>query len=556
VIQLGAIPLAHQSSIIEARKKLRLVTESLTGDEVAATRVATGVSAMARALLREGISPSLEVAIEADSDKRLLWIAFLDSEFVPEAAATTFFDQVLAERRPDGRHARRVAMRLSGAGGVLDERGVDRLRGIVQQKGRDELMADVQAKNAELQDSLENLRRTTSAKDRMESELNIGQEIQMSMLPLEFPPFPDRHEFEIFAKLIPAREVGGDFYDFFFIDDDQLCVCVGDVAGKGVPSALFMAVTRTLIKATAKDDGSPASILTRVNDELSERNESCMFVTVFIGILNLETGAFRYTNAGHNPPYIKHADASMTRLDARHGPVIGGMAGLTYAEDELVLAGEDLLVLYTDGVTEAMSPGEELYTEKRLADLIGDQPMPEVEGAVHVVLADIDEHAAGAEQSDDITVLTVRYHGPDADVSEHSFEITVSNQLSSIDAVNERFNGFAEEAALSDAVRRRINMVFDELLNNIISYGFDDVAEHAIEVRVGLERQRLVIEVLDDGLPFNPFTQESPDTTLPLEARQIGGLGIHLVQKVMDEVTYERRIDKNLVRLVKRLEDS
>jgi sigma-B regulation protein RsbU (phosphoserine phosphatase) len=555
VIDLGTIQITQHSSIIEARNKLRLVVQALAGDEVAATRVATGVSLMTRMLLRQGVSPTLEVAVEEDPDKLLLWLTFADSEPIPEGSAVALFDKAASMRRSGERHERRVAMRLRAVA-ALDAQAIDRLQEIVQKKGRDELMAEVQARNLELQESLENLRRTTSAKERMESELNIGQEIQMSMLPLEFPPFPNRHEFAIFAKLIPAREVGGDFYDFFFIDDDHLCVCVGDVAGKGVPSALFMAVTRTLIKATAKDDGSPASILTRVNDELSERNESCMFVTVFVAILNVDTGLFRYTNAGHNPPYIRHADGTTTRLAERHGPVIGGMDGLTYTQDEVVLAEDDLLIMYTDGVTEAMSPTEQLYSEKRLAELIDQGTLSTVEDAVHVLLKDIDDHAAGAEQSDDITVLAVRYQGPDTDVSEHAFDITVPNQLTSIDVVNDRFNAFAADVGMTDEIRRRINMVFDELLNNVISYGFDDEREHAIDVHVGLERQRLVIEIMDDGRPFNPFSQETPDTTLPLEARSIGGLGIHLVQTVMDDVTYERRIDKNLVRLVKRLADA
>jgi sigma-B regulation protein RsbU (phosphoserine phosphatase) len=391
------------------------------------------------------------------------------------------------------------------------------------------------------------------ARQRMEDELNLGREIQMSMLPLTFPPFIDRDEFTIFAQLIPAREVGGDFYDFFFIDEDHLCMCVGDVSGKGVPSALFMAVTRTLIKSAAADDPSPASILSRANTELSERNDSCMFVTIFVGILNVKTGRIRYTNAGHNPPYLKHADGLVSAVNKRHGPVIGGMPGLTYAEDELVLACDDLLVMYTDGVTEAMSPIEKLYTEKRLATLIGDQSPATVEDAVRVILADVDVHAAGAEQSDDITVLAVRFRGPDTAVTG-SFDITVPNQLSSIDAVNKRFNEFADDVGVPVQIRRHINMVFDELLNNVVSYGFEDESEHGIEVRVSLERQRLVIEILDDGRPFNPFSQESPDTTLPLEDRRVGGLGIHLVQKVMDQVSYERRIDKNLVKLVKRIE--
>jgi anti-sigma regulatory factor (Ser/Thr protein kinase) len=141
-------------------------------------------------------------------------------------------------------------------------------------------------------------------------------------------------------------------------------------------------------------------------------------------------------------------------------------------------------------------------------------------------------------------------------VNEHSFDITVPNELSSIDTVNTRFNAFAEAAGLSDPIRRRINMVFDELLNNIISYGYEDDGDHEIVVRVSIDHRRLVIEILDDGRPFNPLTRETPDTTLPLEARQVGGLGIHLVQQVMDDVVYERRIDKNLLRLVKRLEAS
>jgi sigma-B regulation protein RsbU (phosphoserine phosphatase) len=280
-----------------------------------------------------------------------------------------------------------------------------------------------------------------------------------------------------------------------------------------------------------------------------------MFVTIFVGILNVKTGRIRYTNAGHNPPYLKHADGSVSAVNKRHGPVIGGMSGLTYAEDELVLACDDLLVMYTDGVTEAMNPTDDLYTEKRLARLIGDQALATVEDAVRVVLDDVDVHAAGAEQSDDITVLAVRFQGPDTEVTG-SFDIAVPNQLASIDAVNSRFNEFADDAGMPDDIRRRVNMAFDELLNNIISYAFEDENEHEIEVRVNFERQRLVIEVLDDGRPFNPFSQESPDTTLPLEARRVGGLGIHLVQRVMDEVSYERRIDKNLVKLVKRIETS
>lgn len=388
---------------------------------------------------------------------------------------------------------------------------------------------------------------------RMQDELNVARNIQMSMLPLVFPPFPERNEFTVFAKLIPAREVGGDLYDFFFIDDKHLCLCVGDVAGKGVPAALFMAVTRSLIKAISKENVSPANIMSRVNDELSERNESCTFVTVFLGVVNVETGEFRYTNAGHNPPYVRHADATITCLDQRNGPVVGFMPELEYTECNRVLAPEDVLVIYTDGVTEAMNANKKLYSDQRLEDLIRERSLDTVEQALQVVLDDVDDHVEGAEQSDDITVLTFRYNGPQS--RNNSFKISVPNQLSSIHLVTDKFESFCTEHGLPDDVVRRINVVFDELLSNIVSYGFDDDGLHEIDVHVSFDGQRLVVEILDDGRPFDPFLQDSPDTTLTLEEREVGGLGIHLVRKMMDEVAYERRDDKNAVRLVKRCDE-
>ena len=163
----------------------------------------------------------------------------------------------------------------------------------------------------------------------MQVELNFAREIQMSMLPLIFPAFPNRKEFSIFATLHPAREVGGDFYDFFFIDNEHFCFVIGDVSGKGAPGALLMAVSNTLIKPRAMDDNIPASILTHVNNELSQDNKSSMFVTVFLCIMDVRTGEILYSNAGHTPPYIKRNNGSIEKLDAFHGPVIGAMSGLT-----------------------------------------------------------------------------------------------------------------------------------------------------------------------------------------------------------------------------------
>ena len=195
-------------------------------------------------------------------------------------------------------------------------------------------------------------------KDRMERELNVGRDIQMSMVPLTFPPFPNRKEISIYGSLEPAREIGGDFFDFFFIDDDRLCFCIGDVSGKGVPAALFMAVTKTLIKSRATDDPSTASVLTHANDELSRDNPNGMFVTLFIGVLDIRSGEFDYTNAGHNPPYLIRTDGPPEAMSDRHGPIVGAMKGMVYRKGTDVMLPGDILYMYTDGVTEEMDTDE------------------------------------------------------------------------------------------------------------------------------------------------------------------------------------------------------
>jgi sigma-B regulation protein RsbU (phosphoserine phosphatase) len=231
------------------------------------------------------------------------------------------------------------------------------------------------------------------------------------MIPLKFPPFPDRDEFSIYAALEPAREVGGDFYDYYFLDEERLCFCIGDVSGKGVPAALFMAMAKTLIKSRADDDRSTASILTHVNDKLSVDNPNCMFVTVFAGILNVRSGELVYTNAGHNPPYIRKQDGTLQCLDRRHGPAIGAMEGMDYKEERDTLEPGDLLFLYADGVTEAMDPEHRLFSENRLKDLLTATDTKGAATAVDHTVAAVRAFEGEAEQADDITVLALEFHG-------------------------------------------------------------------------------------------------------------------------------------------------
>jgi sigma-B regulation protein RsbU (phosphoserine phosphatase) len=390
-------------------------------------------------------------------------------------------------------------------------------------------------------------------KERMEQELNVGRDIQLSMVPDTFPAFPDRDEFDIHALLKPAREIGGDFYDYFFVERDKLCVCVGDVSGKGVPAALFMAVTKTMIKSTAAEDDSPASIMTRVNDEISQDNPNCMFITLFLGILDVGTGEFRYTNAGHPYPYLKRPGGKIDTLKHIHGPVVGAMDGLAYGEDSVNIEKDDQLLVFTDGITEAMDLSDELYGEQRVIDLFASVSEKDSDVLVNAMLDAVENFAGEAEQADDITVLALRYCTQPR-VAGELLEITITNQLAEIDRVNDSFNELAERCDIPMNVSLKINMVFDELLANVISYAYVEEEEHKIDIAIECGDGLLTIVITDDGVPFNPFTREDPDTTLSLDEREIGGLGIHLVKSTIDETLYQRRHNSNIVTLIKNLD--
>jgi len=389
-------------------------------------------------------------------------------------------------------------------------------------------------------------------KERMQEELNVGRDIQMSMLPVEFPPYPDRNEFSIHALLQPAREVGGDFYDFFFVSDDEICLVLGDVSGKGVPAALFMAVTKTMIKTQAADDSSPASIVTRVNEELSADNPACMFVTLFVAIVNVRSGELRFTNAGHNPPYVLRHDSKLDCLDQRHGPIIGAVEGVAFREDQIEIGEQDTLLLFTDGVTEAMDTSNQLYSEARLEEFLkkSDNTPNQLTGAV---LDAVEQFATGAEQADDITILAFRIEQATEKVRVDELHLLAATKLTEIERINTEFTKFAKEHGLPAGIDQKVCIVFDDLLNNIISYGFSDDEEHQININVSLTPEQLVITVADDGTPFNPFDRVGPDTSLSLEERDIGGLGVLLVTELMDQCSYQRRRDRNLVTLVMNL---
>ena len=249
----------------------------------------------------------------------------------------------------------------------------------------------------------------TAQRDRMQRELAVARDLQMSMLPTDFAP--NRQECTLYGMLKPARELGGDFFDYFFVDDRRVCLIVGDVSDKGAASALFAAASKTLIKAYAHREATSADVTTRVNQELARNNEFCMFVTLFCGILDLDSGEINFTNAGHEPPYVIRRGAPHEQLTQRHGPPVGVVEDTEYSEDRFVLRPGDALLVYTDGVTDAENPDKEAFGISRLESIISSSSAHVPEDVVREIVDTLQRYEDGADQKDDITILAVGYNG-------------------------------------------------------------------------------------------------------------------------------------------------
>ncbi len=265
--------------------------------------------------------------------------------------------------------------------------------------------------SADLKVYIKNLKETTAAKERIESELKVAHDIQLGLVPKKFPPFPERKQFDLYAVLDPMKEVGGDFYDFFLIDDNHLCFVIGDVSGKGVPAALFMAMVKTLIKASAKEAGCPAEIMTRVNQEVVQESTAAMFVTVFLGILDIRTGEVTYSNCGHNPPLYVHQGQEPEFIMGGRSTIVGMIKQIPFRSDKLILQPGDTIYLYTDGATEAFNQQREQFSGGRLQEIVSANRKESLKDLTTKTLTEIQAFAGSSPQSDDITIMVLRYFG-------------------------------------------------------------------------------------------------------------------------------------------------
>ncbi|MBO4692992.1 MAG: SpoIIE family protein phosphatase [Clostridia bacterium] len=417
---------------------------------------------------------------------------------------------------------------------------------------------------------------------RIESELNLATRIQADMLPNTFPAFPGRVEFDIYASMDPAKEVGGDFYDFFLIDDDHLYMAVADVSGKGVPAALFMMASKIILANNAIAGKSPAQILTDTNAAICSNNREEMFVTVWIGILELSTGKLTAANAGHEYPVIKNPDGVFKLLKDKHGFVIGGMSGIKYKEYELTLSPGSKIFLYTDGVPEATDAENRLFGADRMIQALNQKPEASPEEILKNIRKSVDDFAGGAEQFDDLTMLCVEYTGNDnnddhkltgrncsdnaaqtekgvlkqlpeekGSPNELDIEAVVDNLQEVIEFVNARL----AEAKCSAKMQMQMDVAVEEIFVNISNYAYSpDVGNATVRVEFSKEPVTVTITFVDSGIPYDPLKKEDPDISLSAEEREIGGLGIFMTKRMMDDVYYEYKDGKNILKIRKNID--
>ena len=433
---------------------------------------------------------------------------------------------------------------------------------------------------------ISDIARIAAKEEKTRTELSLAARIQASMLPDVFPPFPERKEFELFASMDPAKEVGGDFYDFFLIDSDHLYLAIADVSGKGIPGALFMTISMLALSQIIREGKSPAEVLEAANNAICVNNREEMFITVWLGILEISTGKLTAANAGHEYPALRKPDGRFELFKDPHGFVVGGMEDMKYKEYELQLLPGSQLFLYTDGVPEATDSSERQFGTQRMLTALNGHCGEHPEEIIGGVYAAVDSFVGQAEQFDDMTMLCIQYNGcgdsaqglindtdniagydcgAGMDGSTRSTggtgeeeksvnEMTLQATLDNLPEVTAFIDSQLEELDCPMKAQFQIDVAIDELFTNIATYAYGDSTGN-VTVRLDTQEdpRAVLITFIDNGVPYNPLEQEEPDITLAAEDRPIGGLGIFVVKKTMDDMSYDYKDGQNILRIKKKI---
>ncbi len=415
-----------------------------------------------------------------------------------------------------------------------------------------------------LKQYINELQATTASKERLQSELVIAHDIQMGMLTTVFP---DRDDLDLFASMTPAKEVGGDLYDFI-IQGDDLFFIIGDVAGKGVPASLYMAVTSTLFRnladrsadgrLTDKNNKSAARIMREMNYAISAANDSMVFVTAFVGVLDLRNHHLLYCNAAHNSPALITADGKCRLLDVESNLPLGIDNQYQYEDQEMDFPENTALLLYTDGLTEAMyisaDGSRKLFgTERLLHDLEKNSKASAIE-VTDYLRQHVNVFADGTVQGDDLTLFFLRHGTIQKNISSAPRRIIMRNEMAEVSRMRKFFESVCREHNIDEGTFKMLNLAVEEWVANVINYAYPSGTRGHVELTAKVADRVLTLVIKDHGTHFDPTQHADVDIDAGLDERQIGGLGIHLVKSIMDTVQYERSSDGyNVLTLTKHI---
>ena len=389
-------------------------------------------------------------------------------------------------------------------------------------------------------------------KAAIESELHVASAIQKGMLPHYFPTYPDRDDVQIFASLTPAKDVGGDLFDFY-IRDEKLFFCIGDVSGKGVPASLFMSVTRSIFRTVSARESMPDHIISTMNETIAEMNETNMFVTLFVGVLDLPTGRMRYSNAGHDAPFLVGVGVGTLPCDANIP--VGVMPSWKFTLQEAQIFPGTTIFLFTDGLTEAEDNNHVQFQMERVSKVAAQalaEQKQEPKLIIGMMTDAVHQFVAGAEQSDDLTMMAIQYIKKQSDINLCK-SITLSNNTQETPQLAAFVDEVCEALEFSPTLTMQMNLAIEEAVVNVMKYAYPSGTNGNVIIEAQANDVRLKFTITDSGMPFDPTVQTEVDTTLSAEERPIGGLGIHLVRQIMDSINYERVEGQNVLTLRKKL---
>ena len=443
------------------------------------------------------------------------------------------------------------------------KRPIDKLISIANTIGQGQLDTQIQVEKPEefaklantfdkmtkdIKEFITNLNIATQEKEKIESELMVAQTIQYSTLPNVFPPYPNRNEFNIYALMETAKEVGGDFYDFYFIGRNKFMFLIADVSGKGIPAALFMMTTKTLVKNFAEMGYEPKELIQKVNEKVCADNKQGFFVTLFAGIINLNNGDMTCLNCGHTPPLLRRSDGKYEYLHVNPNLVLGIEKDTDFEVFKTKFEPGDSIFIYTDGLTDAVNSDGDMYGEERLCNAINDYLDYDFQNRLLKVKDNIKNFAGEEPPADDMTMLIFEYNGKPDIFETKTFKTIAKNE--NFKKVRSWLAELSKEWEIDKETVMKLELSAEEIFTNIAFYAYEDSPDGTVEISCTRTADELSITFADKGVPYNPLERPDPDISLPEELRAIGGLGVYMVKKSSNSINYEYINGKNILTII------